>query len=90
VEILSASTERMDRGIKMTDYAAHGVREYWLIDTDRQCVERYHLDGDTYTLLETVTTGMLRSDVITGFAVPIEALFDEPANLNAVVQILTA
>lgn len=90
VEILSPSTEARDRGDKMIDYAAHGVREYWLVDTDRQCVERYRLDGDAYTLVETVTTGTLRSDVITGFAVPLEALFDEDANLNAVVQILTA
>ena len=27
VEVLSESTEARDRGIKMEDYAAHGVRE---------------------------------------------------------------
>jgi Uma2 family endonuclease len=90
VEILSPSTEERDRGDKWIDYAAHGVQEYWLVDTNQQCVERYRLDGDTYTLAETVTAGLLRSDVIAGFAVPLVALFDEDANLNAVVQILTA
>jgi Uma2 family endonuclease len=88
VEILSASTEAKDRGDKMIDYAAHGVGEYWLVDTDRRAVERYRLEGEAYTLIETVTTGVLRSDVVTGFAIPIEAIFDPIANQNALRQIL--
>lgn len=32
VEILSAGTARYDRGIKLKNYAAAGVRELWLID----------------------------------------------------------
>ena len=41
VEILSASTERRDRGIKRERYAAYGVPEYWIIDTDAKHVEVY-------------------------------------------------
>jgi Uma2 family endonuclease len=36
VEILSESTEAVDRGIKFEDYALHGVAEYWIIDPTRR------------------------------------------------------
>ena len=35
VEILSKSTTKNDRTIKHQDYAAHGIREYWIIDPNR-------------------------------------------------------
>jgi Uma2 family endonuclease len=43
VEILSTSTEARDRGIKFEDYAAHGVREYWLVDPEGETLEQYLL-----------------------------------------------
>ena len=43
VEVLSPSTEAIDRGVKMIDYAAHGVGEYWIIDPEKQSVECYQL-----------------------------------------------
>ena len=43
VEILSDSTERRDRGIKRERYAAYGVPEYCIIDTDAKYVEVYRL-----------------------------------------------
>lgn len=45
VEVLSESTERVARGIKFDDYAAHGVREYWILDPVGRSVEQYLLDG---------------------------------------------
>ncbi|NER40133.1 MAG: Uma2 family endonuclease [Oscillatoria sp. SIO1A7] len=33
VEILSPGAEEIDRKIKFIDYAAHGVREYWIVDS---------------------------------------------------------
>lgn len=43
IEILSDSTEHRDRGIKRERYAAHGVPEYWIVDTDAKQVEVYRL-----------------------------------------------
>ncbi len=40
-EILSPSTESVDRITKFEDYAAHGVAEYWLIDPAKKIVEQY-------------------------------------------------
>ena len=40
VEVLSDTTAARDRGVKMEDFAAHGVREYWLVDPDEEFVEQ--------------------------------------------------
>ena len=47
VEILSETTEEQDRTTKMQIYARHGVKEYWLIDPDRETLEVYKLNAKT-------------------------------------------
>ena len=51
VEVLSDSTEKNDRETKFKDYAAHGVGEYWIIDAEKETVEQYFLNNETYELL---------------------------------------
>jgi Uma2 family endonuclease len=87
VEILSETTEARDRGVKMEDYAAHGVSEYWLVDPDREVVELYDLEGERYTLRAKQADGTLRSRVISGFAVPVRAVFDRALNLETLQRI---
>ena len=41
VEILSPSTGKRDRGLKERKYRKAGVREYWIVDPERQEVEVY-------------------------------------------------
>ena len=48
VEVLSPSTRRLDRTVKLPAYARYGVSEFWLVDPDEQSVEVYVLDGRTY------------------------------------------
>jgi Uma2 family endonuclease len=43
IEILSDSTAKRDRGIKRERYAAYGVPEYWITDTDEKAIEVYSL-----------------------------------------------
>ena len=89
VEVLSASTERRDRGVKFEDYAAHGVDEYWVVDTTREAVEQYLLEGDAYELAVKSGTGELASRAVAGLVVPVRAMFDDAANLAALRAILT-
>jgi Uma2 family endonuclease len=84
VEVLSPGTEKNDRGVKFRDYAAHAVREYWLIDPETEFVEQYELVGESYTLRLKSGSGAVRSLVVPDFEVPIRALFDEQANLTEV------
>ena len=69
--------------MKFTDYEAHGVREYWIIDPETRIVEQF-LDGDSgFQLQLKSSSGQIRSRVIEGFAIPVEAIFDREANLTA-------
>lgn len=82
-EVLSPSTEAVDRGVKFTDYAAHGVREYWIIDPDAQVVEQYVLADGAYTLQTKARSGEIASTAVAGFSIPIRALFDAAAHQEA-------
>ncbi|HZT42695.1 MAG TPA: Uma2 family endonuclease [Chthonomonadaceae bacterium] len=49
VEISLAETEDWDRNEKLNDYAQSGVREYWLIHSERNQAEFYQLgENNTY------------------------------------------
>ncbi len=87
VEVLSPSTEATDRGLKFEDYAAHGVREYWLVDPDTQTVEQYVLEDDSYQLLTKARSGTIASVAVSGLDIPIRAIFDKAANLQTLQQI---
>lgn len=75
-EVLSPGTEQVDQGVKFEDYAAHGVSEYWLIDPEKQTVEQYVLRQGGYELLLKVQEGCLTSTAVTGFSIPVIAIFD--------------
>lgn len=77
VEILSESTRERDYGIKMTDYALHGVQEYWVVDTESNSVEQYLLQHTQFQLAQKLKEGMLKSEVITGFQIDIQTIFEE-------------
>lgn len=91
VEILSESTEQRDRGIKFEDYAAHGIREYWIIDPKGEILEQYLLKTETesYGLALKSGTGIVLSPVIATFSISIRALFDDKENLTALQTLLS-
>ncbi|MBN1561962.1 Uma2 family endonuclease [candidate division KSB1 bacterium] len=43
VEILSPSTAKRDREIKYKRYALYGVKEYWIVDPEKQAIEVHDL-----------------------------------------------
>lgn len=89
VEILSPSTEKIDRGVKFKDYAAHGVQEYWLVDPEKRFVEQYLLSEDGYQLRTKARLGdRLQSQVVVEFQVEVDALFVDSANLLALQTII--
>ncbi|WP_146578645.1 Uma2 family endonuclease [Neorhodopirellula pilleata] len=92
VEVLSDSTAHRDRGVKFDDYALHGVKEYWIIDCDAESVEQYILpNGRTnYDLAHKLTEGPIESIVVSGFRIPVIALFDTQENQQALRSILEA
>ncbi|MFY8001634.1 MAG: Uma2 family endonuclease [Candidatus Kapaibacteriota bacterium] len=88
VEVLSKSTAKNDRTVKFQDYAAHGVREYWIIDPDTGTVEQYSLRKGKYDLLLKAKDGMISSLALKGFSIPIRAIFHRKENSIALRQML--
>lgn len=88
VEILSDSTAANDRGVKLLDYAAHAIGEYWIIDPTAESIEQYLLHGNVYELAVKMIDGPLRSAAVPGFVIPIRAIFDETENVRALQTIL--
>ena len=88
-EVLSPSTESRDRSVKFEDYAAHGVREYWIVDPEHKFIEQYALQQDHFTQTGKFDAGSIRSQSIDGFEMPLVAAFDDQANLEALRRMLT-
>jgi Uma2 family endonuclease len=92
VEILSKGTASVDKGIKKTDYAAHGVREYWIVDPIRQRIDQYILlspNDKQFIPAKTFSIGdEIESRVIEGFIIPVAALFDEQVNIETLQKLI--
>jgi Uma2 family endonuclease len=53
VEIVSPSTVRRDRTLKLERYAKHGVAHYWIVDPPKRTIECYRLKRRRYELAAT-------------------------------------
>lgn len=75
VEVLSESTETNDRGVKFIDYAAHGVAEYWIVDSDKAVLEQYVGKDGRFELRTKSSNGQVESLAIPGFSIEIASIF---------------
>jgi Uma2 family endonuclease len=89
VEVLSESTEAVDRGVKFEDYASHGIGEYWIVDPDEETIEQYLLHEGSYRLAVKVKTGSIASMAVQGFEIPVRAVFDPTEQLAALQAMLS-
>lgn len=48
VEVLSPSTRRHDREVKMRRYAALAIPHYWIVDPEGRRIACHRLEGDAY------------------------------------------
>lgn len=94
VEVLSPGKENIKRDTetKYEDYAAHGVREYWIVDPKKQTVEQYLLSETAPERFElhkkAILTDNIESKVLAGFAIPVKAIFDAKTNADAIQQLV--
>jgi Uma2 family endonuclease len=78
VEIVSPESVERDTVTKPAEYAAGGVREYWLIDPSERTVVFYQLDDGRYRLGEIDADGIYRSAAIPGFWLRVRWLWARP------------
>jgi Uma2 family endonuclease len=88
VEVLSQSTEAVDRGVKFDDYALNQVGEYWMVNPDPRMIEQYLLHEHGYELLVKTNTGVIKSSIVEGFEIPVRAIFDKQEYLAAAQALL--
>ena len=89
VEIISPDSRSRDRGEKFYEYEQAGVKEYWLIDPDRKQGEFYRRGNDgIFRLVSVGEEGIFRSEVLEGFWLKVEWLWEEP--LPSLMSVLKA
>ena len=67
VEIVSPSSKQMDYYKKLFKYRTAGVREYWVVDPDKNLILVYNFEQGTseqYTLSDKVKAGIYENLVI--------------------------
>ena len=77
-EVLSPSTSRLDRKVKLPVYARAGVRHVWFVDPDTRTLEVLRLDGAHYSPVATHTgTARVRAEPFEALELELAALWDE-------------
>lgn len=75
-EVISPSTEGMDRGRKLGIYAREGVLHVWLINPSSQTFEVLALSADRWTLLATHVGGVvIRAEPFDAIEIDLSALW---------------
>ena len=67
IEIVSPGSRKMDYNIKLFKYRTAGVKEYWIVDYEKNLVMVYDFqneDGDDYTFSDTIQVGIYPDLVI--------------------------
>ena len=84
IEILSPSSVKMDTKLKMAKYATAGVREYWVIDPDKERVCVYWTDESgmpaIYGSQDDVPVGIFGDEL----KVPMKEIFERVQNVFGV------
>lgn len=79
IEILSPSTRRHDRLVKLNLYQQAGVREYWIVNPDEQTVQVFMQDGGGLLRLieEYEKDSMAKVNVLDGCIIELGRVFTE-------------
>lgn len=85
VEVVSPSAKdrRRDRVEKLADYAAFGVRYYWLVDPEPRTLEVLELGADaSYRIALAASEGTVTIPGCEGLVLDLDALWAEVADLD--------
>lgn len=78
VEIARSASRARDRGEKFYEYEAGGVREYWLLDPDREQAEFYVRDERGIYQLALPQDAVFESRVLPGLELTVAWLWQDP------------
>jgi Uma2 family endonuclease len=76
VEVVSSSSRRYDRVVKLAWYASIGVPEYWIVDPEARTLERLVLEAGHYVIADALSdTDVFRPASFEGLVVPLGELW---------------
>lgn len=76
-EVLSASTEALDRTRKMGSYAREGVKHLWLVDPRTRLLEMYRLEQDRWSRLNAfVGAALVRAEPFDALELALSRLWE--------------
>ena len=76
IEIVSPSSRRYDRVVKLAWYASIGVPEYWIVDADARTLERLTLSGEHYVIADALSADeVFRPATFEGLVLPLAELW---------------
>jgi Uma2 family endonuclease len=80
IEILSEKTRRQDEGLKREIYERYGVREYWMLDPDRNSVRIYRRIGNRLRLVAEFSAAaagdVLTTPLLPGLEIRLAEIFE--------------
>jgi len=77
LEVVSPDDPARDTQVKVVDYAAAGIPEYWIVHPEEATITVLRLNGDHYTEHGVFRRGDTATSVLlTGFAVAVKAVLD--------------
>ncbi len=79
VEVISPSTGRKDRVLKLNHYQASGVLHYWILDLEESFIEAYELRDGHYVSIVRSHMGTFSHTSFPGLSFDIEMLFSKPS-----------
>ena len=77
VEVLYPSTASRDRELKLSLYAAHRVKEYWIVDPDARTVQVLELARDGSHSAKAYDSGPVGSAVLPDLKVDVDEVFEQ-------------
>ena len=81
IEVLSPSTAHLDRTFKRGLYARHGVREFWMVDTNARAIEVLLLGNGGYDTVGAYGAGqILTAPTLADFTLNIDDVFQGELN----------
>jgi Uma2 family endonuclease len=77
VEILSKSTDDIDRTKKMALYGKHDVVEYWIVNPEAKNIEVFHNQNKEMQLVQTAgNADEIKSKAVEGFVMKVASIFN--------------
>ena len=77
IEVLSPSSSKLDKHIKLQKYQKYGVREYWIVDPDSNTIQAFTLANGLYIIKSYSDEDIAPVGILDGCEINLKEVFAE-------------